>query len=424
MLKIFLALVLISISANASTLELSEQLNLLFFGAFGMIIVYNLAYYITVKDIAYADYSLFHIFVFIIMLFYTGIFDEQLLEFSIQGVPVGMFLFAAMSLLAFTRDFLDVKSIHMKIEKYINHLVIILAVFVVLSAFSISNTLVVDIAITFIVLLTFGLLIFASYLSFAKRKVYAYFYLVGFMGLFVSIIISLLNYFNIIGLSSQMMYVIEFTLLFEASVFSFALSYKYKETALTLKQNELLFKELSHRVQNNLQSIISIISLQKNRVKELEVKEYLQETISRIRAISLMHETLQNSKQVGEVNMQTYLTALLEPYKALNKEINFSFSCDENLSLGIEKLTPLALIINELITNSVKHAFSNTEHPSVTLKLSSSDCYEFSYEDNGEGYTEFRESLGSLLIQNLSTSQLKGKFTINSKGKYIFSLSF
>ncbi|MDQ7062535.1 MAG: sensor histidine kinase [Sulfurimonas sp.] len=217
---------------------------------------------------------------------------------------------------------------------------------------------------------------------------------------------------------------IEFTLLFEASVFSFALSYKHKVTVLSLKQNELLFKELSHRVQNNLQSIISILSLQKNRVKEIEVKEYLQETISRIRAISLMHETLQNSKQVGEVNMQEYLSALIKPYRDLNKEISFSFSCDDNLLLGIEKLTPLALIINELITNSVKHAFSNTEHPSVTLKLYSSDGYEFIYEDSGEGYGEPKESLGSLLIQNLSNSQLKGKYHIDSKEKYIFSLKF
>ncbi|MDQ7062534.1 MAG: 7TM diverse intracellular signaling domain-containing protein [Sulfurimonas sp.] len=169
MLKILLTLVFIAIGASASTFSLNEQFNLLFFGAFGMIIVYNFAYYIVVKDSAYADYLLFHIFVFLIMLFYTGIFNFQVFDFSIQSIPVGMFLFAAMSLLAFTRDFLNVKSIHIKIEKYINHLMVILAVFIAISALPTLNMLIVDIAIAFIALLAFGLLVFSFYLSFFKE---------------------------------------------------------------------------------------------------------------------------------------------------------------------------------------------------------------------------------------------------------------
>lgn len=424
MLKIFLALVLVSMSANASTVELQEGLNLLFFGAFGMIIIYNLSCYIFIKDNAYADYLLFHTFVFVIMLFYTGTFDDKLLEYSIDGVPVGIFIFAALALLSFTKNFLDTKSIHINMEKYIKYLQFVLLGLFAVSVFPVSNTLIVDTAIAFIVLLAFGLLSLSLYLSLVKREVYAYFYLLAFSGIFVSIIISFLSYFNLIGLSSDMKYVVEFSLLFEASVFSFALSYRHKETILSLKQNELLFKELSHRVQNNLQSIISILSLQMSRVEELAFKEYLQDTINRIRTISLIHEKLQHSKLVGEVNMQIYLESLLDPYKALHKEINFSLGCDEDIFLSIEKLTPLSLVINELITNSIKHAFSKTQHPSIDIRLHKNAGYTFTYEDNGKGYNEITESLGSLLIKNLSTSQLKGNYVIDSQNRYLFSLRF
>ena len=161
-----------------------------------------------------------------------------------------------------------------------------------------------------------------------------------------------------------------------------------------------------------------------SRVEEFALKGFLQDTINRIRTISLIHEKLQHSKLVGEVNMQIYLEALLDTYKALHKEIDFTLRCGEDIYLSIDKLTPLSLIINELITNSIKHAFFNTQHPSIYIKLHKNNGYTFAYEDNGEGYKEIKESLGSLLIKNLSTSQLKGKYHINSKEKYMFSLNF
>ncbi|QSZ42178.1 histidine kinase [Sulfurimonas aquatica] len=426
MLKIFSGLLLLSVYANAASFELYEQLNLLFLGAFGMIVLYNLAYYLVIKDKAYADYFLFHVLVFVIMLFYTGVFDDGLLEFSMKGVPVGFFLLAVLALLSFSRNFLNLQKINSNADKYIIYLQYPLLVLFALSVFPITNTIsiIVNIAIVYIILLAFLLVGISSYLSLAKKEVYAYFYLVGLMGLLISVIIAFLSYFDVLDLSPKMTYIIEFSLLLESIIFSFAISYKHKDGILKLRQNELLFKELSHRVQNNLQSIISILTLQQSRVKEIDVKEYLQDTISRIRSISLMHENLQNSKHVGAVNMSEYLDAMLEPYKVLNKEITFTLSCKEDLFLSVEKLTPLALIINELITNSIKHAFLNIEDPKVSITLKKENTYSFIYADNGVGYDKHNKSLGSLLIQNLSTSQLKGEYSVDSKEKYLFSLKF
>lgn len=115
---------------------------------------------------------------------------------------------------------------------------------------------------------------------------------------------------------------------------------------------------------------------------------------------------------------------MIEPYRALNIEIVYTLNCEESLFLSVEKLTPLALIINELITNSIKHAFVNIKNPNISIRLNDDNGYMFVYEDNGNGYGEHNKSLGSFLIQNLSTAQLKGKYTVDSNEKYSFSLKF
>lgn len=301
MFKILSGLLLFFVYANAASFELQhEHLDFLFFGAFGMIVIYNLGYYIVIKDKIYADYFLFHALVFVIMLFYSGMFDDTLLEFSLQSIPVGFFLFATMALLSFSKNFLDLQKVYSDAERYIKYLQYLLLLFFALSVFPITNTnnIIINIAIAYIGLVALLLLASSTYLSFVKKEVYARFYLLGFAGVLVSVIIAFLSYFDIVYSSPNMNYIIEFFLLMEATLFSFAVSYKYKESILKLRENELLFKELSHRIHNNLQSVISILSLQKSRVEEFEVKNYLQNTINRIRSISFIHQNLQNSKLV------------------------------------------------------------------------------------------------------------------------------
>ncbi len=424
MLKIFLALVFVYMSAFGADIEVDREFNLLFFGAFGMIVIYNFAYNFVLKDVVYTHYFIFHLFVFVIMLFYTGLFDDALLEFSINGVPIGFFLLAALALLALSRSMLELDRTHKKIDEGIKYLQFILLFAFSLTIFPIGETVIVDITTVFIVLLAAGLLGLSAYLSFVEKNTYAWFFFLGFSSLLLSMIISLLSYFNLIEQSAQIMYIIEFSLIFEATVFSFALSHRHKETTLHLRQNELLFKELSHRVKNNLQSIISILSLQKSRASKDESKKYLQDTINRIRAIFMIHEHLQNSNVVAKVEMKTYLNRMMEPYKLLNTEVKFQIECADDLNLSLDKLTPLALIINELITNSIKYAFIDIEEPKILLAFTKDKEYQFIYEDNGLGYDEITESLGSLLIKNLSTSQLKGVYTIDAEKKFNFKIIF
>jgi len=333
---------------------------------------------------------------------------------------------AIASLIAFSRDFLELKDTYPRLMPVLNTFIVINLGFVALSAFAVSNIYLENLAIGFIIFIAIGLLTLSGYLSFIKKQVYATFYFFAFSFLFVNIVVVFLTHFKLLGLSEYSTLFFEIGILIEASIFSFALAYQHEERLLKLKQNELLFKELSHRVQNNLQQIISILTLHIGSVEEPKVKAYLQDTINRISSISLIHKTLQNSKNVGKVNMYTYLEALTQGYKGLNSTVAFTFECNKDLQLEIEKLTPLALIINELITNSLKHAFEETQSPQIHLSLEESGQLNFMYEDNGSGFDpeSVTSSLGTKLINILSLNQLKGTTEIDSEGHYAFSLQF
>jgi len=426
MLKIVLGLFFLLVNLHASEFEAHEQINYLFFGAFAMIIVYNFGHYVITKSATYADYFLFHGLVFVIMLFHTGTFNDELLEFSLYGVPVGLFFLAVSSILAFSRDFLELEKFYPQMIRPINTLIIINLALLGFSAFAIYNALVEALVIAFVISISLGLLSLSAYMGFIKKHIDARFYFFAFLGLFLNIVLVFLSYFNLLDLSDKALYFFEAGILVEASIFSFALSHQQKMTLLNLKQNELLFKELSHRVKNNLQQIISILSLQVSSAKGLEAKAYLEDTISRIGSISLIHKTLENSTNVSKVNMDTYLHDLLKGYHDLHTKINFNFKCDKTLFLEVEKITPLALILNELITNSIKHAFKETQNPSVEIVLKSKDTFSFSYKDNGSGFKqeEVVSSLGSKLITILSTGQLKGEMSVHTDKGYHFSLNF
>lgn len=426
MLKFSFVFLLLFADAFAGDFGLSEQANLLFFGAFAMIIVYNFGYTLVLKSATYASYLMFHASLFIIMLFYTGTIERSWFDFNLYSIPIGVFFLSVAMLLAFSRDYLDLKLLSPKIENFVNKLIILNLGLLFLSAYSISNTVLEISSIILLVFEAVGLLVFSAYLAFGKGSTYARFYCLSFSFLFIVFVISGLGYFGIADIGENAPYLFEFAILFEAVGLSFALAYKQNESEVNLRQNELLFQELSHRIQNSLQQIISILTLQINDTQDVNVKAHLQESINRISSISLIHKTLQGSLNLGKVNMHTYLNALIEGYKGLHSDVKFTYECSKEIELSIDKVTPLALIINELITNSIKHAFKERDNAHIHIELNENRLIHFNYEDNGSGFQEemVTNSIGSKLINILSKSQLKGQVLIDSDKRYFFSLKF
>ncbi|MGV6862202.1 MAG: sensor histidine kinase [Putridiphycobacter sp.] len=179
-------------------------------------------------------------------------------------------------------------------------------------------------------------------------------------------------------------------------------------------ENTILVKEIHHRVKNNLQIIISLLRLQKNELKSEEAKHSFSEAINRIMVMSLIHEKLYRNKSLSQLNLEDYLTDLIKDILVVFKKnetttLHLEAKCD----IGLKTIVPLGLLINELVSNSLKHAFTCQEHCDITIQLRNGDNnnYKLFYKDNGNwkepkaDYTSF----GLELIE-IMTSQLEGHF--------------
>jgi len=426
MFKLILIFILLLENLYAGNSVLDQNVNLLFFGAFFMIIAYNINHLIITKSATYASYTMFHISLFIVMLFSSGMIGENWFELNIYDIPIGILFLSSAMLVAFNRDYLEIKSFNSKIYKSMNGIIVINLGLVFISAYAVWNQALELFSIGLLLMEAFGLLFLSTYLSIYQKDIYTRFYLMSFSFLYIALVLVLISYFGFNIINYNMQYLIQLAILIEAVGLSLAIAYKQKEIEINLKQNKLLFKELSHRVQNNLQQIISILTLQINTTKDTYVQKQLEETINRINAISLIHKNLQSSLHVGKIEMYTYLETLVRGYQKINPNIVFVLKCTKGIELTIDKVTPLALILNELITNSIKHAFTDVQKPEITIILKEDNIISFIYEDNGQGFKKesVKTSIGTNLINILSKTQLKGKVNIDSNKHYLFSLEF
>ena len=186
-----------------------------------------------------------------------------------------------------------------------------------------------------------------------------------------------------------------------------------ENVAITSNENEVLVKEIHHRVKNNLQIIISLLRLQRNELKSEESKEQFSEAINRIMVMSLIHQKLYQDKSLAEIKIKDYLTDLTCDIKSLSTlKIPIKINVQSGIDVvGLKTIVPLGLIVNELMTNSLEHAFNNKTEAliHVSVKEKENSQIELIYFDNGEWIKkgENYSSFGLELIEIL-TSQLEG----------------
>jgi two-component sensor histidine kinase len=178
--------------------------------------------------------------------------------------------------------------------------------------------------------------------------------------------------------------------------------------------NEILLKELHHRVKNNLQVMYSLLNLQKRRNQDVDTIETLSSIQNRIQTMALVHQNLYTSGDFEMVEIATYIKTLanhLESiYKVDKKKIEMVFNIDESLKLSIETVVAIGLIVNEAVSNSFKYAFKNKQGGKVIISIICNEVEtEITIQDNGEGLGQVpkkENSLGMKLIQ-LMCLQLK-----------------
>jgi two-component sensor histidine kinase len=189
------------------------------------------------------------------------------------------------------------------------------------------------------------------------------------------------------------------------------------------KEKELLLKEIHHRVKNNLQIVTSLLNLQSNSIEDEKTKSLFEISLHRISSMALVHELLYQSKDFSQINYGSYLEKLIHPLiESMNpagNDITLNIEADE-ISLNINTSIPLGLLINEIITNSLKHGFDVNQTGEIYLRLHNDGAsnYRLCIGDNGNGYDkdfniEDAESLGLQLIHSLS-EQLSGTISRDS----------
>ncbi|MDA8085639.1 MAG: response regulator [Nitrospiraceae bacterium] len=199
-----------------------------------------------------------------------------------------------------------------------------------------------------------------------------------------------------------------------------AMARKLSELALkdSLNEKEILLKELYHRTKNNMHVISSMLTLQMNTTKNSEVRQLFKEAQGRINSMALVHQMLYETKELSKLDLKDYLEQLarfaVKDYKA--KDIRLDMEMD-SVPVSLYVATPCGLIVNELVSNSLKHAFHTQENGEIRISLKATgNDVELACSDNGAGFPAGFQigqasSLGLRLVDALA-KQLMGSLKI------------
>ena len=191
------------------------------------------------------------------------------------------------------------------------------------------------------------------------------------------------------------------------------------------KENITLVKEIHHRVKNNLQIIISLLRMQRNEASTPESKQQFDEMITRVMTMSMIHQRLYQEKEASRINLGEYLSDLCDEILSLSRLQNVKVNVTSELDfIDLKSIVPIGLLINELVSNSVKHAFPGKEEQSINIDITMSGKeLKLVYQDSGEWKPAERESnsFGLELIDVL-TEQLDGTYE-REGSRYTFELS-
>ncbi len=197
-----------------------------------------------------------------------------------------------------------------------------------------------------------------------------------------------------------------------------------EELTHTVEQKQILLSELQHRVKNNLQQVISILEIQKESVGFHSIEELIRSNQNRIHSMALLHKRLNIAESVNEIDLSKYIGELAEllrsSYEGQNKWVEIFVACNIK-KISIEKALPIGLIVVELISNSLKHAFNKSQSGKIAISLHESTPMQkraFHYSDSGKGFDFYKISekgLGMEIVKGLM-EQLDAQFFTDNKG--------
>jgi PAS domain S-box-containing protein len=199
-------------------------------------------------------------------------------------------------------------------------------------------------------------------------------------------------------------------------------------------------KEIHHRIKNNLQVISSLLDLQAEKFQDKEVLEAFRESQNRVVSMALIHEELYKGEGTDTLDFSTYISELAEnlfqTYSLKSKNIHLKMDLEENAFFDMDVAVPLGIIVNELVSNSLKHAFTEDREGEIRIKLcreeysdeTNKSLFSLTISDNGKGIPENLElgNLESLGLQLVSTlvDQMDGEIELKRAHGTEFRITF
>ncbi len=210
-----------------------------------------------------------------------------------------------------------------------------------------------------------------------------------------------------------------------------ALKEERDRIAASLAEKEVLLKEVHHRVKNNLQVIASLLRLQANSFPDSTLADALRESQNRVESMALVHEQLYQSKDLRHVDLASQVEVLASNlFHIYGDPARIKLTVEvEHIQLGVDRAIPVSLILNELVSNALKHAFPNGRSGSIAIRGGRDlETLFVEVRDDGPGIAEHidlthSKSLG-LEIVKILTRQLKGALHIERRNGTVFRLTF
>ncbi|MRI82864.1 MAG: hypothetical protein C6I00_00400 [Nitratiruptor sp.] len=426
---------------------------MLFVGAIGAILLYNLFLLFLTKDPSYLYYILMVATFSLLVLHCDGLLASLVEGFSLSKSSVStLLLILGLAMIFFTRSFLELPRSFPRLDRSLDLL------FISLVLLYLSNL--VELIPTgfqrLYYIAAFAYLLYVGLYAYWHGRREALYYLLGWILLFGSALLLVLRQIGLSDLYDRFPYLIYVAILGEAMLFSMALSArintmrlekdratqkllerqtierhrleayatkKTRELQKALEEKAMLFRELHHRIKNNLQIIISLLRLQADRHLDPKLGSILLEAENRIRTISQIHEMLYNREDgIHQIDLQHYFQGLVEGLvHSYAKKLQIRVCISSKATLDMDRAIYCGLIINELVTNALKYAFTSKEQGRITISFQEvGEFYELILYDDGSGFDpEKIQGLGLKIVRTLVERQLKGELRIDTRvGSY------
>lgn len=414
-----------------------------FFGIIFILFVYNSMLLIFTKDIAYLYYVLYLLAIIFFESVYLGVaqlyFLSNEMSAFITKATIGYISMLVAPIILFTRVFLNTKQFT-KIDTVLKAYLYSLPIITLLS----FDNFLFDLNIMVIFLPLGFIMIFTGFYALFKGLKQAKYYVIGWSFVIISLLSSVIKSLGGYDITLHFVYMNELAFILEALLFSIALAHRInilakeknesdkklikfqaeeqhrlkqivddrtKDLRLALEEKDILYKELNHRIKNNIQMVLSLIKLQINQTGSKKVKDELTITRNRISSVANLYQNLYFKDNNNKFNTQVYFESIIgNMQENLTHDVNIIYQVDYNINA--HNLIYCGLILNELVTNSFKYANCNE----ITIYIYKEDEYIYMIvKDDGDGFKKDKmSSLGFNIIETLATKQLHGDIDIYS----------